>query len=351
MTTNTPTPTKDRRRALRDLIKKPAQVARTLNVSETTVRTWIELNAIPPRRVIAVANALDMELPHLMWFAQKATKPVKILRKTPDDLEALLAAYEGRPYVSGLPEASVRMTLARWGERFPLLYQTLMALDRGETTMSEAAKALGITKSALSNIRSRYGMAPGAVKAAPKPVSTREIVGKAIQTLIYDVIAGRKTAREAAQSSGGSLRTFHRHLESVLRPQTLNEISHWSPAFRYALAHEVASGGERHTVKWRKWCEERNLLLKKKVKYPQGSPNWRNEPMKRLLVAYLTGEMTLEELAAARGGEASVIRGAFKKELEAMGMPAMELSIHHQAAVAEVVLARESLFRTGVSGA
>ena len=61
---------------LRQLVKNQAALARDVGVSVQTIRIWLELNAIPPRRVIAVANALDVEITDLLPFAQKTYKPV-----------------------------------------------------------------------------------------------------------------------------------------------------------------------------------------------------------------------------------------------------------------------------------
>ena len=54
---------------LRQLVKNQAALARDVGVSTQTVRNWLELNAIPPRRIIDVANALGVELTKLLPFA------------------------------------------------------------------------------------------------------------------------------------------------------------------------------------------------------------------------------------------------------------------------------------------
>lgn len=334
---------------LADLITEPAKVAKSLGVSYTTVRNWVELNAIPPRRVIAVAAALDVEIPVLLEFARKATKPAKTLKKTSDDLDALLAAYQGKPYETALTEKSIKITLSRWGDRLPTLYNTLRKLADKLITLEEAAKTLGVTKSAVSNLRSRYGVAPGKLKAAPKPMGRYKKLAKTAESLVIDVIAGRKTAIAAAKEGEIPLRTFHRHLADVLRPQLLNEISHWSKNFRVALAWEIEKKRPRLTVEWRKWAEDHNLVLSKRGKWPETPADWREVSMRRLLVAFLSGEMSIDEMAAARGGEASVLESRFKAELAQMGMNPLSLTVHHQAAVAEIVLALDSHFRTGVS--
>lgn len=326
---------------LKALIPNQSKLARDVGVSSQTVRNWIELNAIPPRRIIAVANALDVELSSLIQFAQKTYKPTKLKPKTLDDLKAIL---EGR---EDPDDRSAQKVKEAWGDRLPLLYSTLTRLQNKETTIKEAAEVLGITKSAVHNIRTRYGISPGNLKPRKKKEEGRYKLGaKEARKLAIDVIAGRKTAKGAAEQATISLRTLHRHIEPILRPQYLNEISHWSKNFRLALASEIEKNTERYTVLWRKWAEDRNLILKKRPVWPKSPENWREVPIRRVIVAYLSGEHTLDELAHLRGGEAHVLKEHAERELRQMGMPALSLTIHHQAAVAEILLAMDSHFRS-----
>lgn len=240
---------------LKALIPNQSKLARDVGVSSQTVRNWVELNAIPPRRIIAVANALDVDLSSLIPFAQKTYKPTKLKPKTLDDLKAVL---EGSAPDDDRSATRIRAT---WNDRLPLLYSTLIRLQAKEIGVAEAAEILGITKSAVHNIRTRYGISPGTLKPPKKKEEGRYKLGaKEARKLSIDVIAGRKTARGAAEGAKISLRT--RHIEAVLRPQYLNEISHWSKNFRLALASEIEKNTERHTVLWRKWAEDRNLILK-----------------------------------------------------------------------------------------
>lgn len=250
-------------KTLRDLVKNQAALARDLEVSAQTVRTWIELDAIPPRRVIAVANALDVEIPELLPYAQKKYKPVRTKTKTLEDLGTILAGKHDPN------DKSAQKIIETWGERLPLLHQTLSQLKDKVITISDAAQALGITKSAAHNLRNRYGIAPGSIKRVRKPDGRYKAGAKEARKLATDVIAGRKTAKAAAESASISLRTLHRHIEDILRPQYLNEISHWSKNFRLALASEIDKNSERHTVLWRKWAEDRHLLLKKNPVWPK----------------------------------------------------------------------------------
>ena len=101
---------------------------------------------------------------------------------------------------------------------------------------------------------------------------------------------------------------------------------------------------------WRKWAEERHLLLKKAPNWPKFPSNWREVSIRRVIIAILTGEHTVTELAAMRGGEPHILMEHVERELRQMGMPALSLTIHHQAAAAEIILARESHFRKAHAG-
>lgn len=331
-------------KTLRDLVKNQAALARDVGVSTQTVRNWLELNAIPPRRIIDVANALGVELTELLPFAQKTYKPVSTKPKTLDDLRLIL---EGNHDPN---DPSAQRIKGTWGKRLPLLYETLVKLKNKEIEVTEAAEILGITKSAIHNIRKRYGTAPGSLKAARKPEGRYSLTAKEARKLTLDVIAGRKTARSAANGAKISLRTLHRHIEDVLRPLYLNEISHWSKDFRLALTYEIEKNLPRHSLMWRKWAEERHLLLKKAPSWPKSTQNWREVSIRGVIVAILIREHEAAELASMRGGEAHILVEHVERELRQMGMLALPLTIHHQAAVAEIILARESYFRKAHAG-
>ncbi len=331
-------------KTLRDLVKNQAALARDVGVSAQTVRNWLELNAIPPRRIIDVANALGVELTELLPFAQKTYKPVSTKPKTLDNLRLIL---EGNHDPA---DPSAQRIKGTWGDRLPLLYETLVKLQSKEIGVTEAAETLGITKSAVHNIRKRYGTAPGPIKGARRPEGRYALTAKEARKLTLDVIAGRTSARSAAQGANISLRTLHRSIKDVLRPLYLNKIGHWSKDFRLALAYEIEKNIPKYIEMWRKWAEERHLLLKKSPVWPKYPQNWREVSIRRVIIAILAGEHTVTELAAMRGGEPHILMEHVERELKQMGMPALSLTLHHQAAAAEIILARESHFRKAHAG-
>ena len=65
-------------------------------------------------------------------------------------------------------------------------------------------------------------------------------------------------------------------------------------------------------------------------------------PLKRMLVGVLLGEVTLVEVAAAKGGDPTVIAGLFTGDLRPLDLTyeeAASLSITHQVALCEILLA------------
>lgn len=68
--------------------------------------------------------------------------------------------------------------------------------------------------------------------------------------------------------------------------------------------------------------------------------SWREASVKRMLIAVLTGELTVQELAQARGGEATVLVKLFDMELKHLDLTfssVMNMSVWHQEAVADML--------------
>lgn len=329
---------------LRELIKEPAKTARKLNLSYNTVNNWIKNNAVPPKRARALSEALDIDLKELLPFVgyskSRAQKPIM---KTEADLEALMAVYKGAPPPPHLPEKSIQLTLTKWGDRFPLLYATLMDLKERNIGVKDAAERLDLSISTIHGLRRRYGLAPGPLKAAPKPPKNEK---KALKRAAFDVISGSLSAVAASKHHNVNLRTLHRHIEPLLKPQTQSEISHWSKVFRRALAWEIDHGVERFSVQWREQAEQRRLILPKKTRWPAPPKDMKKASIRDMLVTWLGGE-ALESIAVQRGGEAYILKGLFDKELAKHGITNLDnLSDYHKFAAGEVIIAFMSPFRS-----
>lgn len=324
---------------LRHLITDIPKTAEAMNVSYKTVYTWVKNNKVPPKRVFHLANALDVEIPTLLPFADRAKADNRAILKSADDLGEINRCYLDPDLERS---KSCKHVLATWGDRWPLLYTTLLQLKAREIGVSQAADRLQITVSAVHNLRRRYGLQPGRVaKVAPVKMKKKDLAFDNV----FDVIAGRETARSAAEKAVVSLRSLHRYIESLIDPRTLNELSHWSRNFRTAFALERIGKSQKVVEIWRKNAENRGLLLKKRPIFPKTVENWRETPLWRLTVAVLTGEQDIDTIAVMRGGDAAVLDHLVTKYLLDAGLSCRNLSIHHQAAAAEVIVAAQSHYR------
>lgn len=327
-----------------------AAVARQLKVSPLTVKRWVANDRVPPRKAIKLANALDIEIHEILPFAERAPSASKpAIQKTLSDLDTINDYFYGRQTATHLPQNSIRATLTHWGDKWPLLYETLNRLGRREIGVTEASKILGVALPTVHNLRRRYGLAPGALKRTKprnRPAKKKRDVAL---DLALDVISGRMTASAAGKSSPEvSLRTLHRYIEDLIRPETLNEMAHWSTNFRHAYALDVEKKRTKVVPNWRKLAESRGFILKKKPRWPEPVENWRKAPLWRLAVAELAGELDLEEIARLRGGSFEVLRGLIDSFVGQYGIDGWQRSIYHQAAAAEIILAHQSNFRSGV---
>lgn len=329
---------------LKDLIPSPSALARALNISANTVHIWIKNNAVPPKRGHKVAEALDIDLREILPFIEYSkSRAQPAIKKSRNDLEQLYLAYQGLPYTTELPEKAVRLTLAKWGERFPLLYTTLNELHDKKIDLEEACRRLNLTKSTIHGLRRRYGLNP---KLERKPKKIEKKPTKIEKKAAIEVISGRFTAVSAAAHFKVNLRTLHRHIAAILRPNTLNEISHWSLAFRHALAWEIEHEKPRYSAAWWGDAVAKGLLMKKRPGKFKAPADHRLAPIRELLVLWLQGE-PIEQIAARRGGEPHILHRLFELELANFGLEsAPSLTVHHQAAAAEIIQAHMSHFRS-----
>jgi len=328
------------------------ELAAQLNVTPKTINTWEELNAIPPSRITKVAVALQVAPGDLFPYMKRAYKPVKSSVKNGyDDLVAINNAYYKKPYSTTLSQKAVNSILRAWGDRWPSIFETLTRLHTKEIGPTEAAGILNLSVSTIHGLRRRYGLNPGPLKAEKKPPKQKEITKVQAKKLSLDVISGRKTVIQAAKETGMSLRTLHRHLAVYLRPQMLNEISHWSLNFRQTLAHEVDRGSVRRSVSLREWAKTRNLTLNKKPKWPKlpkSREGWRTLSARQVAILILSGQTSIDELAEERGASPSVIGDIIRSQVKPLGETApLTLQVAHQAALAEVLIALEVPLQNG----
>ena len=331
---------------LDDIIPNKAQLARDMGVTSHSVYRWVKNGAIPPKHLIRVANALDVELPVLLPFAQRTYERTRIKPKGLSDLDVLEAAYEGRPYTlpEHMTERSLRITLGHWKERLPLMVTTLREVAAATLTRNQAAQQLGVSPTTMKGLALRYAASHPQAKPKPKPKGRVSRNRDLAPSAVSDVISGRTSVTRAAEAHEMNLRTLHRHIAAVLRPQTVNEISAWSRAFRATLAWEIEHNHTRLSVEWREMAEKERLLLPKRPKFPKFPQNLRETSVKQLILHWLLDEISVDELTRLRGGSDEVWAKLFSTELHNAGLFSLP-SRHHKAAAAEYLLARQSHFR------
>ena len=333
--------------SVRTLVVSPSALAAHTGVSVNGVNRWIKVNRIPARRVIAVANFYDLEITDIMHLTGSDTaneNTVKI--KGRGVLPIMLEVYRGEKSLSDacaeaeISEISGKLILTHWGDQLPTLHNTLVQLDAGEINLQSAMEQLGVSKSTLHGLRRKYGFAPGrAVSSKPRRPS-RDETQAAQREVALQVLAGKMTTEEAMEAANASYRSIFRYIER-LTPLRLKQLSNWPMSFRAALVEEIERGLPGYAQKWVEYDENARLFLRKQTKYPASPASWKNEPVKRLLIAVLLGEATLSEVAAARGGEPEMLAGVFTSDLRTLDLTfdeVMGLPMAHQLALAELLL-------------
>lgn len=332
---------------VRSLITSVSALAQYLEISNNGIYRWIKVNRIPGTHIVKVANFYNVEVVDLLPLtgSEKANKNT-VLTKPKDTLRLMVEVYRGNMTIDevctqlSISPLSARLILTHWGDELPTLYTTLSQLDEKRISLETAMQRLHVTKYTLHGIRRKYGYAPGPVKRT-RPVSQAPARRALQRETALRVIAGKLSAVEAAVECGMSYRTVFRQIEKVA-PVKLNDISAWPPVFREALVEEIVNKLPNFSEKWVKFAEDSRLFLRKSQKYPKTPDNWRNLPLKRLLVGVLIGEASLEEVAASRGADPHMLAGLFTGDMQPLGVTfegLLELPMAHQTAVAELMLA------------
>ena len=124
---------------------------------------------------------------------------------------------------------------------------------------------------------------------------------------------------------------------------TAMDLKQWPESLRAALAYETENESvPKYAASWKQFAERSRLVMPSRLRYPSAPDNWRQVTTKRMLVAILLGEMTMDEVAMARGGEPVMLASLFTSDLRPLGLTyeqAMDLPFTHQVALAEVLLA------------
>lgn len=343
---------------IHERVRTVTAFAKAMNVTTATVYTWIKEAKVPIGRVRQLSRVLNLDLAEALALAspEEADKPtpgVKTLPKPEGTLADLVAVQRGTRTLEdvsqelGVSLHALTVSYAQNEHRLPLMYEVLTGVTEGTKGVEEACEALGVTRSQLYYLMRHYGQ-PLPTRATYKEPG-RYTQGKAVyQKLALDVIAGRTTALQAAEEAEVALRTLHRHVKR-LTPHKLNNLAHWPSSFRLAYAQELQGKAPKLVESWVEYAYRHGLIL---CKNPRALPpvrNWKREGWSRMLIALLLGEVTLEELAAARGGSERALKDAFDGTLKPFHMrfgEVMALPVLHQAALADLLTMEKSKYRS-----
>jgi hypothetical protein len=330
--------------SVRALVTSVTELAKHLKLTNNGIYRWIKVNRIPAHHIITVANYYDVELNDLMPLTgSDLSAPPNVILKQRDTLPTLLKVKAGTITLSQASrlleqrEVGLKLILTHWGDQLQLLYDTLQELDLGLVSLDNAAKRLGVAKYTLHGIRRKYGFAPGVLKRK-RPLPTLPARKARNTEAAIEVIAGTKTAVEAAKAYKMSERTIFRAIEH-LTSYKLTELAHWPTVFRQALTVEITKNTPKYVESWLKFAESHSLFTRKDTKYPVSPESWQKAPLKRLLVAVLSGEYDLDAVAAMRRADPVILRSLFNSDLRSLNLTYEEvenMSVQHQGALAEL---------------
>ena len=331
-------------RTVRELIPSVTALARALNLTPNAIYRWIDVNRIPGKHLIRVANFYDVELRDLLPLtgSEKSHK-VYLKLKPRFTLRVLLDVYEGKKTLDEAVEEldqsliSLKLILVNWGDELPELYRVMEALDKKELSLDQACLLLKVKKYTIHGLRRKFGYAPG------HPASTRRqtrVIRSQAELAALRCISGKMTAKEAANAHGVSERTLYRAVESMYPPK-LQSLVCWPKEFREALAEDLSKKEHNLVQKWREFVLEHRLLVDS-VKYIEAPASWKGQPLKRLLVGILLGETTLKEVAEATERDAASLSRLFTSDLAPLEITyskLMGLPMTHQIVVAQILMA------------
>ena len=112
-----------------------------MKVSVRTVRNWLEMDGVPVRRVLKLSEVLDIEPVTLFSLVKPINVKPKRVIKTPECIETLIKAYNGEDFtiMAPLTARSLTKTLRYYGDRVPILVDTLLKLHTKDMDVTQAA--------------------------------------------------------------------------------------------------------------------------------------------------------------------------------------------------------------------
>lgn len=330
---------------LSDLMRKYgiSRLAKKMGVSAVAVSTWVKLDTVSQRKALSVAVALDQDPLFIQSFVKPITYETKKIVKDPSAYDTILAAYYGKPYEIKPPmtERSLLQILNKWGDKVPLLIESLRKVITGDLNVKGIAKILGMGTQEAYDLMSRYGVPASKyrVKKQKEP-GHYTLVQRKVPKYVKAIIEGTMTRSQVIKETGISSSTIYRYVSEALNGYTLYNLTWWPASFRFAYAHEIDKGLPRLVPHWVKMCNENGW---KRIEDFQGLgtiDNWRLVTTRRLLMAVLFGEISVNELAQLRDTEPALLHKLFDRELAHLGLTAKQafnMSIWHQYAIMDML--------------
>lgn len=338
---------------VRSLITSVTKLANHLgSVTPNAIYGWIKLNRIPGRHLLKIAAFYDIDVP--MHLAQSESKrEAKINHKPRETLPVCIQVQKGELTIEeaakklGIHARAVQLIITNWGDQLPLLLETLTKLDAGEWSLDQAAAALQVTKFNIHALRKKYGFKPAPrKKAEPRPIVQRRQTARSVA---LDAIAGKITLAEVETTCNLSWRTIHRAIAKLSPDLSLIDLTHWPKSLRQAYAEEIARDLPKLSRNLWKYAELTGISLKKWPKYPEPPQEWRLANVKTMMIHVLLGNETTKSIAEKRGADPEILEALFTSDLRPLNLTweeVKEASIFTQAALAEVLIAIDQASKT-----
>ena len=335
--------------SVRSLIKSVSPLARHLKLTTNAIYRWITVNRIPGPHVMGVCNFYGVEVGDILPLTGSDTSnETTVVLKPRSVLKTLMDVYQGvitldqAVTLTGSSEISLKLILGHWGDELPTLYTTLEQLDQKRIDLDEACKRLKVAKYTMHGIRRKYGYAPGPLQST-KALPTLPVRMDRNKELALACIAGRRTVKDAARASSVSERTLFRAIEKVTTHK-LTELTHWPVTFREALVSEIKGEAPPIVSKWFEFGHSNRFFVGKAPKCIQTPESWASSGLKRLLIGFLMGESTLENMAESKGMDQATLKALFTGYLTPLDLTFEQvesLPATHHVALAELLIGRE----------
>lgn len=317
------------------------EAAKAANVEVSTVMQWRASDRVPTEHLLTLSQKANMNVFELLNYLK--SKPPLPASATPKPLAVLDALLTGTEHPA-LPDVRRKQMLTLWGDRLPLLRDTLRTLvdpvypnlAAYSDKKAEAARLLNVTPRQIDRLLVTF-------QAKRKPFSTQiktketskeaQARFQANRNLALEVIKGYKQPNQAAKDADITPRQLYRYIGEALQHHslTLTVLSKYPTYFRLAVAKEIEAG------------QKVSLALKIRKVYDEITPriysppdDLHHAPYRDKMIAVLMAEVDMHDLTLSAPMHA--IEEAFNAYCLPNGFTWRTLraaSLYHQAFFAE----------------